>query len=254
MPVMDCNCFLGHWPFRKIRKDSFDDLQAVHRKNGINGGYVSSLDSVFYNDPFEGDLELHETVKDSAYKQILSVNPALPCWRDDIRRGRELLDIRGVRIYPGYHPYDIGDKAVDNLCSVLAQAGIPLVLTVRLEDVRMNWLMQEKVPSTDAISRFLSHHPDNTILLTGLFMDEIRKVQKDILDAERVYVDVSGLKDYLFPVEKLLEMLPDDRVVYGSQHPLYCLKSTFMAVETAKIAPSARENILGNNARRIFEP
>lgn len=254
MSAIDVNCFLGHWPFRKIRKDSFADLQAVHRKNGIGGGYVSSLDSIFYNDPFEGDMELHEIIRDSDYRQILSINPVLPCWKDDIRRGRKQIDIRGVRVYPGYHPYDINDKLMDELCDVLGKSGIPLVLTVRLEDARMCSLMQEKAPSTDEISRFLRRHPDNTILLTGMFLDEIRKIQQDILAADRVFVDTSGLKDYLSPVEKLLEVMPDDRVAYGSQHPLYCLKSTFMAVETAKISPSARQNILEDSARKIFQP
>lgn len=252
MPAIDGNCLLGHWPFRKIRKDSFADLKAVHRRHGIDGGIVSSLDAVFYNDPMEGDAELHETLRGSGYRQLLTVNPLLPCWEDDIRRGGELFDIRGVRVYPGIHPYGVGDGALDALCGVLAEAGMPLVLTVRLEDARMCYLMQPKVPTTEELSRFLGRHPDNTVLLTGLFLEEIRAIRGDILASDRVFVDTSGLKDYLSPVEKLLETVPDDRVVYGSQHPLYCLESTFLAVEKAKITPAAKDNILENNARRLF--
>ena len=70
MGIIDINCLLGNWPFRKIRKNKFEDLKAVHKRNEIDYGYVSSLNSIFYNDPFEGDLELHEIIKDTSYKHI----------------------------------------------------------------------------------------------------------------------------------------------------------------------------------------
>ena len=58
MMKLDCNAFIGNWPFYKTRFGSFEDLKRIHRENGIDGGYVSSVQSIFYNHPWEAEVEL----------------------------------------------------------------------------------------------------------------------------------------------------------------------------------------------------
>lgn len=79
----------------------------IHTRNGISSGYITSLNSIFYNDPFEGEVELHEKIKTSLYKHIMTVNPMLPGIRVDMERAIKDFYIKGVRVYPGYHGYDL---------------------------------------------------------------------------------------------------------------------------------------------------
>lgn len=248
MGRVDVNCVLGNWPFRKLYKNTFEDLKRVHTENGIEYGYVSSLNSIFYNDPFEGDEELHETIKGSRYNHILTVNPSLPQLREDIQRGVKLFDIKGVRIYPGYHGYKLCDRPSEELCSVLREFGLPLFLSVRLEDERLDYLMKPVTPSVDEISAFFSNHPDNTVLLLTAHYSEIVALKEHFNSRRNLFFDTSGLKDLLFVTEKLLAEVNGSNMVYGSLHSLFCLRSTMLLVEKASIEDSVKNRILGENA------
>lgn len=248
MSRTDVNCLLGSWPFRKLYKNTLEDLKKVHEKNGITSGYVSSLSSIFYNDPFEGELELHEAIKDSGYKHILTINPLLPAFEEDIAQGIELFDIKGVRIYPYYHDYTLDNKYVDKLCSILAGTGLPLFLTFRLEDERMNYMSSPRLPDTAEVAEFMTKHPKNSIVLIGIRYAEAEALKDIINSRDNVHLDTSGLKDLLFVIEKILDLINADKLVYGSLHPLYCLKSTLLLVEKAQIDEAVREMILETNA------
>ncbi|NLB45133.1 MAG: hypothetical protein GX821_08215, partial [Clostridiaceae bacterium] len=101
---IDVNCLWGHWPFRHIPRARFADLVHDHADCGIRQGYIASLNSIFYVDPLEGEAELYEQVKGSAYRQVQTVNPLHQACQD-IQFGIEHYQIDGVRIYPGYHGY-----------------------------------------------------------------------------------------------------------------------------------------------------
>ncbi len=248
MGRVDVNCVLGNWPFRKLYKNTFEDLKKVHKENGIDVGYVSSLNSIFYNDPFEGDEELHETIRDSHYHHILTVNPTLPQLKEDIQRGLRMFDIKGVKIYPDYHGYRLSDKPVEELCSLLHEFGLPLFLSVRLEDERLNYLIQPVAPSVDEISAFFRSHPNNTVLLLTARYAELVALKEHFNSRRNLFFDTSGLKDLLFVIEKLLREINADRLLYGSLHSLYCLRSTLLLVEKACIEDTVKDRILWENA------
>ena len=63
MGIIDINCLLGNWPFRKIRKNKFEDLKAVHKRNEIDYGYVSSLNSIFIMTPLKETLSFMRLLK-----------------------------------------------------------------------------------------------------------------------------------------------------------------------------------------------
>jgi len=249
---IDVNCLLGNWPFRKIRKNSFEDLKEVHKQNNIEYGYVSSLNSIFYNDPFEGDLELHELIKDTLYKHILTINPEIPGFIDDIKKGIELFNIKGVRIYPGYHGYSLDSKYIRKLCMVLAENKLPLFLTMRMEDERLNYLSHPRNIEATELAEFLTNHPENKVVLLSIRAGEILLI-KDMLNfRNNVLVDTSGLKEWLFVIEKLTKDIDHHRIVYGSDHPLYCLKSSLLLVEKAEVDNSVKEDIFYNNANKMI--
>ncbi|GIP39525.1 hypothetical protein J31TS4_28050 [Paenibacillus sp. J31TS4] len=247
----DVNCLLGHWPFRKLYKNTLQDLLDIHRTNGIETGYVSSLNAIFYNDPFEGDEELHAALQGTDYRHILTVHPGLPGWERDLDDGIERFGIAGVRVYPTYHGYSLNGPEMERLCRVLESRGLPLFLTVRLEDERLDYLIKPAPLSVqNDLIPFLGSHPDLTVLLLQLRYGEATAMKEAILSHPRAFFDTSGLKDGLFVIEKLLRQFPPDRLMYGSQYPLYCLKSTLLLVELAELDPEDKARILGGH--RLF--
>ncbi|PYI54849.1 amidohydrolase family protein [Paenibacillus flagellatus] len=247
----DVNALLGHWPFRKIRKNTLDDLRHVHRTNGISGGYVASLNSIFYNDPFEGDEELHALIGGTEYKHVLTVNPTLPGWRRDIEDGLKRFDIRGVRVYPTYHDYDLNDEPVSELCDALQEFGLPLFVTKRMEDERLDYLIKPKPLDVESLRRFVRSRPNLDIVVLNIRFAEIVALEAEANELPRLFFDTSGLKDKVFVLEELLRHVPAGKIVYGSQHPLYCLKSTHAIVDMVDLPDETKRAIFADNAKLL---
>lgn len=245
----DVNALLGHWPFRKIRKNTLEDLRKVHRDNHITGGYISSLNSIFYNDPFEGDEELHETIQGTEYKHVLTVNPTLPGWQRDIEDGVNRFDIHGVRIYPTYHNYELNSEPVAELCEALKKHKLPLFLTKRMEDERLDYLIKPTPLAVEKLREFVASQPDLDIIILNIRFGEISTMKDEINSLPRLYVDTSGFKDKVFVMEELLKLIPVFKILYGSQHPLYCLKSTYFIVDMADLPAETKKAVLSDNAK-----
>jgi predicted TIM-barrel fold metal-dependent hydrolase len=247
----DVNALLGHWPFRKIRKNTLADLRNVHQDNQITGGYVASLNSIFYNDPFEGDEELHELIGGTEYKHVLTVNPTLPGWQRDIEDGIARFGIQGVRIYPTYHDYDLNTAPVAELCEALKKHRLPLFVTKRMEDERLDYLMKPKPLEVAALQTFVSGQPDLDIVILNIRFAEISAMKQEINDLPRLFVDTSGLKDKVFVLEELLKVIPAGKIMYGSQHPLYCLKSSHCVVDMVEIPEETKRAIFSGNVKAL---
>ena len=247
--MTDFNCMVGHWPYRKIRKPSFSHLKEVHEANGINCGYVSSINSIFYNDPFEGDLELHEMIKGSTYRHVLTVNPKLPGYVNDIEAGVENFDIRGVKIFPGVHGYNLDDPDMQDLCRVLQHHDLPLFLSMHLENERFYYLLFPSDIKTEELESFLVGQPDLKVLLLCAYYHELSEIKDTLLSHQSVYYDTSSL----FAIEDIVNDLGADRMVYGSQHPLLCLKSTHLLVKHADLEDTIKQKILKTNGTKLMQ-
>lgn len=249
---MDVNALLGHWPFRKIRKHSLQDLKQVHADNHISGGYVASINSIFYNDPFEGDQELHETLRGSSeYKHLLTVNPTLPGWEKDIEEGIQRFNIKGVRIYPTYHDYNLNEESVVKLCDKLRRHELPLFLTVRMEDERLEYVLKTKSLDFAVVKQFLGKQSDLNVILLNIRFREVLSIKEEINQISRLFIDTSGLKDRVFVIQELCKHISLSKILYGSEHPLYTLKSSFVLVELADIDDSDKRRIFSENARLL---
>ncbi|NLM77614.1 MAG: amidohydrolase family protein [Ruminococcaceae bacterium] len=246
--IIDVNCLCGHWPFRKVPRHSFADLCQIHQENGISGGFVASLDSIFYADPMEGDMDLQEQIKDSHYCLIQTVNPMHPALAADLNLGQTHLKSAGVRIYPVYHGYSLLEPQVAHMMTLLAQHKLPLFLPLRMEDERMDHLITPIPADLEQLQRFITAHPQQTIMLLNVRMGEIFKL-KDVLKASpHVFVDISGFKEYQFSVEKAVAAVGADHIVYGSLYPLYSFKSTLLSLDKADLTTDDRIAVASGNA------
>ena len=245
---MDFSCFLGTWPFHKLRRGSLDKLLRLHRENGFGGGYISALPAVFYNDPWEAELELADAIRTHPeYRQVMTVNPKLPGWRDDLARS-EKLRIAAVRVFPSIHGYRLDDGDFQDLVHVLEVQGIPLFLTLRAEDERVSYLLRPNPVSMDDLAVFLQRPHTIPVLLSNVYLEELLRQRGSILRGKNILFDACGLKDGLFTLEELqrLELLP--RMVYGSFAPLLCLESSLEVVTAGRIPEEQRRALLSGNA------
>ena len=71
MKRMDFNGFAGNWPFFRVRNNTVEKLAKLHSRCGIEGGFVSSLEAIFYQDPWEAELELSRQLEGTPYIQAI---------------------------------------------------------------------------------------------------------------------------------------------------------------------------------------
>ena len=248
MQRSDMSCFIGRWPFYKVPGETLEDLKKMHLKYGITGGYVSSLESIFYNDPMEAEEELAQILEEEEhYHHILTINPCLPAWRENLLRGVSEFHIAGVRIVPSVQRYALDSPEVAKLCEELRELRLPLFLTLRMVDERTEYLLYSQSISMESVCNFLSQQYGFPICLSQIKNNELASICNAVMARKDVFYDTSGLKYYNDPLKKLdeLQML-SERLRYGSFYPLNCMKSTLLLIEKTRASQPA--------CAQIFDP
>ena len=253
MRRMDCNCFAGSWPFHRVRRGTLTDIRARHREYEIEGGYLSSTDAIFFNDPYEADRALDAKLAGD-YRHVMTVNPLLPGAWEDIRRGAKEFFAAGVRIFPGFHGYKLTDPVVQELYTLLEELGIALFVTLRMEDDRSTYLFHPRIIPIYEIRGFLSGRIPVPTLLCNVWTHEMREIAGDMLFCKNAFADMSGFKEGVFIVEELVEAGLGPKLVYGSNAPILSMRSSLLGVETAEIDPQIKAEILsGQNFHKAAE-
>ncbi|MBE6933866.1 MAG: hypothetical protein E7462_02265 [Ruminococcaceae bacterium] len=241
--MLDFNCYVGAWPFHPLAVETFGQLQQLHKENGIEGGFVSSIKSIFYRDYFYSEEELHEQLKGSAYRHVLTVNPQLPACMDIVNYALENWNIAGVRILPSYHGYNLNEPALEPLCAALEKAGLPLFLTVNLEDVRNTYLLIPKPLPMEQIALWLEKHHGLTVVLCGPSPYDVVQIEESILCHPAAFYDPSGMRLGSFPFDNHSDELRT-RLLYGSMSGILCLKSSLLHFEKKELTPEQTKRSL----------
>ena len=191
MRRMDFNGFTGNWPFFRVRSNTVEKLAQLHQRCGIEGGFVSSLEAIFYQDPYEAELQLSRQLKGSAYMHAMVLNPTLPGWKDDLKRAAQQLNIKAVRLVPGFQGYALTDPALEEVMANLREYGLPLIITLRMRDERTMWMIQpESIPVED-----LPPTPTPTLPYATPTPSPMPRVPAGVqfIDGKWVYVDEYGV-------------------------------------------------------------
>lgn len=243
MERFDCNCFTGNWPFYKVRYNTVEKIRSLHQRIGITGGFISACESIFYQDPYEAEMALAKELENTSYYQAMILNPTLPGWKADLKRGVEDLGIKAVRLMPTYHKYNLTDPMLKACMDEVKAYNLPLLLTLRLRDERCMWMFQADFPDIAQVAEFLETYTAVPTLVTDASAFELGKLADIFAKRENLFADCSGLKDGLFAADKAYEAI-GDRLVYGSAAPLLEMQASFYNVTMSLIPEDVKPEIL----------
>ncbi len=213
--LFDFGCFTGHWPYRRLRRGSLENCRADLAAAGVGGGLMASLDAVFYNDSWEGDGPLLEALSGTGFSLAICLNPALPWWR--LRLGEAArAGARAVRLYPGIHGYPL--EAAEELCREAGELGLGVIVTARMEDQRLQYLLRQEPVSPREAAGLAKKCPGTQVILSNFYLSELEG-----LSGENLWADTAGLCHGLFPFENL--EFPRERLLFASFAPLQCPES-----------------------------
>ena len=216
--MTDFNCFVGNWPFHALPRHSVADLAELHRQNGVSGGYVSSLESIFYNDVYESELMLHDAIRDTSYQHVITVNPAVSASANTVLRCISDFSVKGIRLHPTYHGYTMDDDSLAPIAEIARKNALPIFINARMLDERMTYMIIPPAMDFDALKRFIAKNGDIKIVLCYFREHEIGIMKEEITKNPNVYIDTTGIRGNLFGETELYKIF--GKAVYGSGFPL----------------------------------
>jgi predicted TIM-barrel fold metal-dependent hydrolase len=222
--MIDCAAQIGPYPFREIPHPEPDVLVRVLAREGLTGAWVGWLPAAWHRDPAPGNAALLAAL--APHRDVLHPAPVVrPDWPDWQRSLRELAE-RGaacIRAYPmhwGFAPHDARLRALALACG---EIGLPLLLTVRFEDLRQRHPFDVVGDLTGAHIRALARAGDVQLVVTGAGRELLEETHWGLTPDEqrRVHWDFAWIwgppEDHL---AHLFRTVGAERFVYGTHWPL----------------------------------
>jgi hypothetical protein len=223
--VLDVNTFIGAYPYRDLPHPDPEVLVRVLVREGISAAWVGHLPSVFHRDPSHGNATLLRALAPHTpmLRAAPIARPDWPAWSDAL----DALASEGVaaiRAYPQLWGFAPGDVRLAALGSRCAAHGLPIVLTVRFEDLRQRHPLDNAPDLSPAHVRELARAGTGVrILVTAAGREFVEEVHWGLTPAERelVFWDISWI--WGPPTDDLSSLLRNigaDRFVLGTMWPL----------------------------------
>ncbi|HOZ45410.1 MAG TPA: amidohydrolase family protein [Candidatus Hydrogenedentes bacterium] len=248
--MFDFNAKLGHWPYRPVR--GLDALLAAMDARGVERAAVSSLDAVHLFNPQDGNDALDRVIAAhrDRFVPFAVLRPTITGWFDDLRRCVDSYGMRGLVLYPNYHRYELTDAALAPLMAEAAQRELPVCVQSGLEDPRRQFrpYKVDAVPP-EAIGSFARAYPEVTIVALGLKIGQPELAGDPLPD--NFYFDTSNYET-MGELEAAVPRFGVDRILLGSNFPLFNPLANVAKLARAGIDEAARDAIGKGNAERIL--
>jgi predicted TIM-barrel fold metal-dependent hydrolase len=230
MPTMDdvCEC-------------NDDVLDAMRRYPGRILGYCSANE------------ELIEQVR--PYRDRLlpfaTLNPTYAGWEEDLRRCAEDLELRGIRLYPQYHGYQLADAAGLELIDAATELGWVVQVPMRVVDRRQRhaWDLAQDLKPADIEAALALRPQTRWMVLNGLGLDGER------LGADAQFlVEISRMTSVLQrSIPALIETVGARHLAFGTGMPFKVPEPALLKLQVLDALEEAKEQIAWQNAAQMLD-
>ena len=255
--IIDLNASLGAYPFRALRHRTAADLLALMDRNGIGRAVVSSHAALFYRDGQRGNEELRAETAAHAARLIpvATVNPRYVGWQRDLSEAVEKWKVPAVALAPEHHGYGLGDEDGNAALGRIAELGVPVMLTQRLEDRRQrhDWDRAEDL-SADALYAAARAFPAlRFVLVNWIGLDGQKLVAAGLKG--RCLIDFARLQVvYRKEVPRLIETIGAEAIAFGSHMPFDYVGPALVKLANLELQrPADFEGVAWRNAARFLK-
>jgi len=275
--LLDINSYIGHWPFKQLKyKTCASRLDGMNRF-GIDISVISNLNGIFYKNTQSANTELFAELNSdkkfsSRFIPFAVINPIYAGWRYDFENCVTELGMKGIRIYPQYHDYDLTDPRLIELVKMAGDRKLPVVIDIRMVDSRQRswmdipvfdynspvksdiilkeWKLQNIIP-------LIREVPDAKYIVVNVANDfELNNEDLDLVRKADVVFDTSGRTirgDNT--LSELLKRFGREKFAFGSHSPILDYLTGLLRIEsmtTAEADEETKELLRSGNAKRII--
>jgi predicted TIM-barrel fold metal-dependent hydrolase len=249
-PLVDVNAWLGSWPFQYVNDDTARLLEARLLAEGIDQAFVGSPEAAFNPDCMAANqVHLVRLAGSSVLRPVMALDPTKGDWKDILSLSRD-KGVAAIRLFPGYHCYELSSAPALAAIEAIAKAGtFALFVQMRMEDERTHHPLC-KIPavSVPSIVDMANQFPGLTVVAICPYNHEARELGKG---PANLLFEISHVET-LRTIASLLEAVPAERVLFGTHAPFLQPRAAVMKIH-ARYVPDDAQRIIGiENARRIL--
>ena len=237
--LIDSNAYIGHWPFRKFEYNTLDALSERMKEFGTDVTVLSSLNGIFYKNTQNANEELIEAIRSKgAYRDrfipFAVINPIYGGWKDDFEVCSSTMGMKGIRLYPKYHDYDIADPACIELVKMSRDKGLPVVFDLRIVDRRTSsWIDIDKEWSLKDVAPIVRAVPDAKYLIVNVANGTALNAEDTaLLKKADLLMDSSGRNMVDWP--DLFQRFGTDHFCFGTQSPILDYFTGLLRIESLR--------------------
>jgi predicted TIM-barrel fold metal-dependent hydrolase len=251
--MYDVSAYLGHFAFRQLRYNTGAGLVRLMDRFGISRAVVSSAAAITYRNPQSGNEEIAAEVEAHRSRLVpfAVLSPVYAGWEDDLKVCQEQFGMRGVRLYPRWHNYQLSDARCHALVQAAAERSMVVSIPVRVEDRRQQgWLVD--IPDLDAeeIAALIRACPKARFIIqnaSGISDSVLGRKNNGLPD--NYAFDIARLSvEFGNEIGQLLMTLGDDRVLFGTGIPFHYPGPALVKLEMLRVPERVKEKIRSRNA------
>lgn len=261
--IVDTNVNLFQWPFRKLKYSETPALVAKLRRHRVIEAWAGSFDALLHKDIAGVNERLATECRargDGLLLPFGTANLAWADWEEDVRRCNETFKMRGIRIYPGYQPFDLSHPDLPRLIAITRERNLLLQIAFQMEDPRVHHPLL-KLATIDArpLVEALKSAPDARVQLLH-FTGNIQGADlSSLMTQTSARIDISRWEGNGI-VGKMIgaspggtpARVPLDRVLFGSHAPYFPLETGIMKLIESPLDAAQLLAIMQGNARQLL--
>ena len=183
---------------------------------------------------------------DGRYTGLGTLHPDSADMEGDVRHLAE-LGLHGVKLHPDIQQFPIDDPRCTPIYELCSEYGLPILM--HTGDKRYDYSNPNRLVPT------LRRFPDLTVIGAHLGGWSIwEEVSDQLKDIPNLYFDCSSSFPWIGAdtVCRIIRKLGTDRVMFGTDYPMWEPKSELEVFFRMDLAEEERKAILSENARRVF--
>jgi uncharacterized protein len=260
--IIDTNVNLFRWPFRRLKYDDTRALGGKMKQHNVTEAWAGTFEALLHkdmagvNERLAAECHAHGA---GFLRPFGSVNLAWPDWEDDVRRCHEVHQMPGIRVYPGYQPFDLAHPDLKRLVAVTRERGLLLQITFQMEDPRVHHPLITLAP-VDArpLVAALKESPGAKVQLLHFTGNLQGSDLQELMHQPGVSIDISrwegngaiGRMIGATPGRATPGRVPVERVLFGSHAPYFPLETAILKLIESPLNQDQLHAIIQGNARR----
>ena len=240
--MIDTNIYLHRWPFRRLPGDDPVSLVAKLRAAAVTQAWAGSLESLLADDLSDVNTRLAGDCRRFGAGLLLPfgcVNPALPDWREELRRCAEVHHMPGIRLYPGYHGYTLAGDPFRQLLAAATERRLLVQIALQMQDERTQHPLVRTAPAS------IAGFPE----VPGARVQFLNAARVAAMAAKPRHTDFAMVEG----VHGLRDLARDGgtaRIVFGSYYPCFYFESAVLKLKESGLDAHA---VGTENARRLLQ-